>query len=55
MKDSLFDLLFLVNLSVFPWDFCVFLNDTMYDYLYYENGGLERLPDDVGFFPNLSL
>ena len=22
MKDSLFDSLFLVNLSIFPWDFC---------------------------------
>ena len=44
MKDSFFDLLFLVNLSVFPWDFCVFLKDTMYDYLYCENGGLEWFP-----------
>jgi len=39
----------------FPWDFCVFYNDTMYGYLYCENGGLEQLPDNVGFIPNLSL
>jgi len=27
----------------------------MYNYLYCENGGLEQLPNDVGFVPNLSL
>ena len=55
MKISLFDSLFLVNLSVFLWDFRAFLKSTMYDYLYCENGGLERLLDDVGFVSNLNL
>ena len=55
MKNSLFDSLFLVNLNVFTWDFCVFLKSTMYGYLYCENGGLERLPNGVGFVPNLNL
>ena len=27
----------------------------MYGYLYFENGGLELLPDDVGFIQNLSI
>ena len=27
----------------------------MYSYLYCENGGLERLSDDMRFFPNLSI
>ena len=27
----------------------------MYGYLYCENGGLERLPNDVGFVPNLNI
>ena len=27
----------------------------MYGYLYCENGGLERLPNDVGFVSNLSI
>ena len=27
----------------------------MYAYLYFENGGLEWLPDDVRFVPNLIL
>ena len=44
-----------MNLSIFPWDFCIFWKGTMYSYLYYENKGLERLLDDVGFIPNLSL
>ena len=41
MKNCLFDSLFLVNLSVFLWDLCVFLKGTMYVYLYCENEGLE--------------
>ena len=55
MKNSLFDSLFLVNLSVFLWDFHVFWKGTMYVYLYCENRGMEWLPDNVGFDPNLSL
>ena len=55
MKNSLFDSLFLVNLSVFSWDFSVFLKGIMYGYLYRENRGLEWLPDNVEFIPNLSL
>ena len=56
VKNSLFDSLFLVNLSVFSWNFFFFfLKGTMYGYLYFENGGLEWLPDDVGFVLNLSL
>ena len=55
MKNSLFNSLFLVNLSVFPWDLCLFCKYTMQDYLYCENSGLERLPDDVGFVPNLKI
>ena len=27
----------------------------MYDYLYCENGGLEWLPDNVGFVPSLNI
>ena len=27
----------------------------MYDYLYCENGGLERLPDNMGFVPKLNI
>ena len=55
VKNSLFDSLFLVNLSVFPWDFCVFLKGIIYDSLYCEKEGLKRLSDDVGFIPNLNL
>jgi len=55
VKNSLFDSLFLINFSVFPWDFFVFLKGIMYGYLYCENGGLEWLPDDVRFVLNLSL
>ena len=33
----------------------MFLKDAMYGYLYCENGGLEKLPDDVRFIPNFSL
>ena len=55
MKNSLFDSLFLVNLSVFPWDFYMFLKGTMYGYLNCENGGLEQLPNNVGFIPNLNI
>ena len=57
VKNSLFDSLFLVNLSVFSWNFFIFyfLKGTMYGYLYCENGGLEWLPADVGFILNLSL
>ena len=55
MKNSLFDSLFLVNFSVFSWDFSVFLKGTMYGYLYCENRVLERLLDDVKFIPNLGL
>ena len=54
-ENSLFDLLFLMNLSVFPWGFCLFWKGTMYGYLYWENRGLERLPGNVGFIPNLSI
>ena len=55
MKNSLFDSLFLMNLNVFLWDFCVFLKGIIYGYLYCENGGLERLLDDVRFILNISL
>ena len=55
VKNSLFDLLFLVNLSVFQWDFCVFWKCTMYGYLHCENGGVEQLQNGVGFVPNLNL
>ena len=55
MKNSLFDSLFLVSLSVFSWDFCIFLKGTMYDYLYCKNGSLERLLDNVGFVSNLNI
>ena len=55
VKNSLFDSLFLGNLSIFPWNFYVFLKGTMYGYLYCENRGLEQLLDDVGFVPNLNL
>ena len=27
----------------------------MYGYLYCENGGLKRLPDKMGFVPNLNI
>ena len=49
-ENSLFGSLFLVNFSVFPYNFYVFWKGTMYGYLYYENKGLERLPEDVGLF-----
>ena len=55
MENSFFDSLFLGNLSIFPWNFYVFLKGTMYGYLYCENRGLEQLLDDVGFVPNLNL
>ena len=55
MKNSLFDLLFLMNLNIFPRDFCVFFKGTMYDYLNCENGSLQRLLDDVRFVLNHSL
>jgi len=55
VKNSLFNSLFLVNISVVPRDFCVFLKGTIYGYLYCENEGLEQLPNDVRFIPNLSL
>ena len=44
-----------MNLNVFLWDFCVFLKGIIYGYLYCENGGLERLLDDVRFILNISL
>ena len=55
VKKSFFDSLFLVNLSVFPWDFCVFWKGNMYGYLYCENRGLEWLLDNVGFVSNLNI
>ena len=54
VKNS-FDSLFLVNLNVFSWDFCVFWKGTMYGYLYCENRGLEWVLYDVGFIPNLNI
>ena len=44
-----------MNPSVFPYDFCLFWKGTMYGYLYCENEGLERLPDDVVFVLNLNI
>ena len=55
VKNSLIDSLFLENLSVFQWDFCVFWKFSIYGYLYWENWILERLPDDVKFVPKLSF
>jgi len=55
VKNFLFDSLFLVSPTVFPSDFCVFCKGTMYGYLYCENEGLEWLPNDVRFVPNLYL
>ena len=54
-ENSFFNPLFLVNFSVFPYDFCVCFQGTMYGYLYCENGGLEWLPEDVRFISNLSI
>ena len=55
VKNSLFDSLFPVNLRFSLRIFCMFWKDTMYRFLYWENRGLERLPNDVGFVPNLSF
>ena len=55
VKKSFFDSLFIVYLRFFFRIFCVFWKGTMYGYLYYENGHLERLPNNVGFVPNLNI
>ena len=55
MKNSLFDSLFLVNLSVFPSDFCVFLKRYHVRLSILWKWGLEQFLDDVGFVPSLSI
>ena len=55
MKNSIFDSLFLVNLLFSLGNFLCVLK--MYHVWLYivEKWGLERLPDDVEFIPNLSF
>jgi len=55
VKNPLFDSLFLVNIVFSRGISVCFFKGTMYGYLYCENGGLEQLPDDVGFVLNLSI
>ena len=55
VKNFLFDSLFLVNLSVFSWDFCVLENIPCKATYIVKIRGLEWLPDDVVFVPNLSI
>ena len=55
MKNSLFDSLFLVNHRFSLRIYCVFWKGTIYGFLYWENGGLEQLLNDMGFIPNLGF
>ena len=54
MKNSILIHYFLVNLVFFLWNFCVFKNISCKAFYSGKNWGLERLPNNVGFIPNLS-